>query len=138
MAVIYNIGLILSAAVGLWHFTVPYVFQWYSYIPNEYENLIVSINYVNIFFSLLLSGYSLLLLFFRKKIINGNKELLIMYGFMVFVWFCRTAITFIEPVPIKSAVCIVYGQQIGAFVIFLLQLIPFIFLLKAGRKIWVK
>jgi len=130
MRTLYSIGLLLSTAVGLWHFTVPYAYQWYSYIPNEYENLIVSIDYVNFFFSLLLSGYSLLLLFFRKKIFSGNKELLIMYGFMVFVWFCRTAITFIEPVPIKYLTWIVYGQQIGAFVVFLLQVIPLVYLLK--------
>jgi len=134
MAVLYIFGLLLSAIIGLLHFTVPYVFQWYSYIPNEYENLIVSINYVNIFFSLLLSGYSLLLLFFRKKIFNGNKELLIMYGFMVFVWFCRIVITFIEPVPLKSVPLVIYGQQIGAFIIFLLQLIPFVYLIKKVKN----
>jgi len=134
MGTLYSLGLILSAAVGLWHFTVPYMFQWYSYIPHEYENLIVSINYVNIFFSLLLSGYSLLLLFYKKKIFHGNKELLVMYGFMVFVWLCRTAITFIEPVPLKPAAWIVYAQQIGSFTIFLLQFIPLIYILKKGRK----
>jgi len=134
MAVLYIIGLLLSAIVGLWHFTVPYVFQWDLYIPDEYKNLNVVIDYMNISFSLLLSGYSLLLLFFRKKIFNGNKELLIMYGLMVFVWFCRIVITFIEPVPLTPAAWIIYGQQIGAFIIFLLQLIPFIYLIKKNKN----
>ena len=130
MEILYIIGLILSAAVGLWHFSVPYLFQWYSYIPNEYESLIVGIEWINFFFSLLLSGYSLLLIFFRKKIFSGNKDLFIMYGFMVFVWFCRVVITFIKPWPFEPIVLVAYGQQIAAFIVFLLQIIPFVYLLK--------
>jgi len=33
----------LSALVGMWHFFVPYLFQWYSCILNEYKNLIAGI-----------------------------------------------------------------------------------------------
>ena len=39
--------------VGLWHFTVPWMFGWASYIP--YETLVIPINYVNLCFSFLLS-----------------------------------------------------------------------------------
>jgi len=129
MGALYIIGLTLSTAVGLWHFTVPYLFKWRSYIPDEYKVLAVGIDWINFFFSLLLAGYSLLLLLFRKKIFNGNKELLIMYGFMVFVWFCRVAITFIDPWPLEPAAWPAYGQQIMSFVVFLLLLIPFAYLL---------
>jgi hypothetical protein len=132
MKILYTIGLGLSALVGLWHFTVPYLFQWYSYIPSQYKNLIVGIDWTNFFFSLLLAGYSIILMFMRKKAFNRNREVLIMYGFMVFVWLCRVLITFIEPWPLEPVMWAAYGQQIAAFVIFLLQLIPFVFLL--GKK----
>jgi len=130
MMVLYIIGLSLSTLVGLWHFSVPYLFQWYSYIPNENKSLIVGIDWINFFFSLLLAGYSLLLIIMRKKVFNRNKEIFIMYGFMVFVWFCRVVITVINPWPLEPAALVAYGQQTAAFVIFLLQLIPFIFLLR--------
>jgi hypothetical protein len=130
MEILYSIGLALSTLVGLWHFTVPYMFQWHSYIPNEYKNLIVGIDWTNFFFSLLLAGYSLILIFMKKRAFNKNKEILIMYGFMVFVWFCRVAITFIEPWPLEPIAWAAYGQQIVAFIIFLLQIIPFVYLLK--------
>jgi len=68
MAVLYIIGLSLSTLTGLWHFTVPYLFQWYSYIPNEYKSLITGIDWINFFFSLLLAGYSLLLYNEEKSI----------------------------------------------------------------------
>jgi hypothetical protein len=128
--VLYIIGLTLSTLVGLWHFTVPYLFQWYSYISNEYKSLIVGIDWINFFFSLLLTGYSLLLIIMWKKVFSRNKEIFIMYGFMVFVWLCRVIITFINPWPIEPVAMVAYGQQIAAFVIFLLQLIPFVCLLK--------
>jgi hypothetical protein len=31
MVLLYIIGLSLSTLVGLWHFTVPYLFQWCTY-----------------------------------------------------------------------------------------------------------
>ena len=53
----YYSGAAISLLVGLWHFTVPWMFGWASYIP--YETLVVPINYVNLCFSFLLSGLSL-------------------------------------------------------------------------------
>jgi len=134
MGVLYIIGLSLSTAVGIWHFTVPYFFQWHSYIPDEYKVLAVGIDWINFFFSLLLTGYSLLLLLLRKKIFNVNKDLLIMYGFMVFVWACRVAITFVDPWPLEPAAWPAYGQQIMSFVVFLLLLIPFAYLFRRNRR----
>jgi len=49
---------------------------------------------------------------------------------MVFVWFCRGVITFIEPLPLEPGAWAVYGQQIGSFVIFVLQLLPFVYFTK--------
>jgi magnesium-transporting ATPase (P-type) len=130
MKKMYIIGLCLSTLVGIWHFFVPYLFQWYSYIPNEYKNLIVGIDWTNFFFSLLLTGYSVLLIVLRKYVFNENKEILIIYGFMVFVWFCRVAITFINPWPLEPIAWAAYGQQIVSFIIFTLQFVPFVYLLR--------
>lgn len=127
------IAIALSMLVGIWHFFVPYMFQWYSYIPNEYGNLIVGIDWTNFFFSLLLTGISLLLILFCNKVFNGNGELFVFYGFLIFVWFCRVIITFIEPWPLEPIAWAAYGQQIAAFVIFIVQLIPFIYLLKQRK-----
>jgi len=134
MKILYLIGLILSALVGIWHFFVPYLYQWYSYIPNEYRSLIVGIDWINFFFSLFLTGYSILLIIMKEKIFNKNKEMFIMYGFMVFVWFCRVAITFINPWPLEPIAWVAYGQQIATFIIFLLQLVPFVYLMKRSSS----
>jgi hypothetical protein len=88
MTVLYIIGLSLSTLAGLWHFSVPYLYQWHSYIPNEYKNLIVAIDYVNFFFSLILAGYSLLLLLMRKKVFSKNKAIFIKnFSLCMDLWF---------------------------------------------------
>ena len=51
--IMYYVGAVISLLVGLWNFTVPWMFGWASYIP--YETLVVPINYVNLCFSFLLA-----------------------------------------------------------------------------------
>ena len=65
---IYYFTVITSMLVGLWHFFVPYMFQWYDYLPMQYENLIVGIDYTNYCFSTLLFGLSLLLTILGKRL----------------------------------------------------------------------
>lgn len=126
----YYTGIAVSFIAGIWHFFVPYLYQWYHYIPNQYENLIVGIDYTNFCFSLLLSGLSLLLILFGRKLLDGNKELLTIYGFLTVVWFCRSIMTIVEPWPLEPIVWAAYGQQIAAFAVFIMLLIPLIALLK--------
>ena len=131
MKLLYYIGTTLSMLVGVWHFFIPSMFQWYSYIPNEYDTLIVGIVWTNFFFSLLLSGMSFLLIILCKKVFGGSKDALIFYGFFVFVWFCRVAITFIVPWPLEPIAWVAYGQQIATFIILIMLILPFVSLLRS-------
>lgn len=65
--VLYYFVLSISMLIGLWHFFVPKMFRWYDYLPTQYENLIVGIDWTNYCFSLLLFGLSLLLIILGKK-----------------------------------------------------------------------
>ena len=67
--ILYFTTVVISALVGLWHFFVPWMFQWYDYLPMQYENLIVGIDYTNYCFSLLLFGLS------GKRPIRGCIEI---------------------------------------------------------------
>lgn len=68
--ILYYITVTVSMLVGLWHFFVPWMFQWYDYLPMQYENLIVGIDYTNYCFSLLLFGLSLMLILLGKKVLG--------------------------------------------------------------------
>ena len=74
--ILYYITVTVSMLVGLWHFFVPWMFQWYDYLPIQYENLIVGIDYTNYCFSLLLFGLSFMLLLLGRKALSLNKEVI--------------------------------------------------------------
>ena len=77
--ILYFITVVISALVGLWHFFVPWMFQWYDYLPMQYENLIVGIDYTNYCFSLLLFGLSVLLIMLGKRALAMNREVIYFY-----------------------------------------------------------
>ena len=95
--IMYYVGAAISLLVGLWHFTIPWMFGWASYIP--YETLVIPINYVNLCFSFLLSGLSLTVILWGKKVFAGNPE---------------------------SNVWMSYGQFGGSVLVCVLLLVPFI------------
>lgn len=113
--IIYYITVVVSMLVGLWHFFVPWMFRWYDYLPTQYENLIVGIDYTNYCFSLLLSGLSLLLLISGRKAMSLNKEVIIFYFFLTVVWIFRALLaTFIEPWPLDPIPAAAIGQLIAS------------------------
>lgn len=113
--IIYYITVVVSMLVGLWHFFVPWMFRWYDYLPTQYENLIVGIDYTNYCFSLLLSGLSLLLLISGRKALSMNKEVIIFYFFLTVVWIFRALLaTFIEPWPLDPTPAAAIGQLIAS------------------------
>ena len=88
--VMYYAGAAISLLVGLWHFTVPWMFGWASYIP--YETLVVPINYVNLCFSFLLSGLSLTVILWGKRCLQETRRRSIStafcwpFGFSGWLW----------------------------------------------------
>jgi len=100
--VLYYVTTVMSMLVGLWHFFVPVMFQWYDYLPMQYKNLIVGIDYTNYCFSLLLFGSSLLAIIWGKRALGENKEAKELYFFLTIVWIFRACLaTFIEPWPLE-------------------------------------
>ena len=78
------------------------MFQWYDYLPMQYKNLIVGIDYTNYCFSLLLFGSSLLLIIWGKRALGESKEAKELYFFLTIVWIFRACLaTFLEPWPLE-------------------------------------
>lgn len=111
---LYYFTVIMSALVGLWHFFVPRMFQWYDYIPAQYENLIAGVDYVNYCFSLLLFGLSALLAVLGKRALALHGEVIVFYIFLTAVWVFRAMLsTFIEPWPLEPVPAAAIGQLIA-------------------------
>ncbi|MDR4945685.1 hypothetical protein [Neobacillus cucumis] len=126
---LFSAGLVISSLIGILHFFAPYGFSWYSYIPNAPDEIYASIDYINFFFSLLLTGLSLILLFFKKKIFEGSSEIFIFYVFLVFTWFCRVLITIVIPWPTPLQKWLI----VGFLTEFIITLIPVIYLLRSRK-----
>ena len=50
--ILITIGSLISVGFGIWHFFVPKLWKWYSYIDSRAKELIVAVRAINIFFSL--------------------------------------------------------------------------------------
>lgn len=124
--ILLNIGLSMSLLFGIWHFIIPYMFDWYSYIPGAPRAIIVSIDWINFFFSLLLSGVSLILLIHQKQIMLKNKCTYSFFSLLVFTWFSRVLITFIHPWNIEYRFIEIMQILIFSFV-FIILIIPYLY-----------
>lgn len=115
ICVLYYITVVTSSLVGLWHFFVPWMFRWYDYLPMQYENLIVGIDYTNYCFSLLLFGLSIMLIMLGKRALGLNKEVIYFYYFLTVVWMFRACLaTFIEPWPLDPIPAAAIGQLVAS------------------------
>ena len=133
--VFYYISLSISMLVGLWHFFVPTMFNWYDYLPMQYENLIVGIDYTNYCFSALLFGSSLVLIILGKSAFSLNRETFVYYTFLTVVWVFRACLAaFIEPWPMEPVPAAAIGQLIGSVALAAMMVIVSISLLKARCK----
>ena len=137
--IIYYITVITSALVGIWHFFVPWMFQWYDYLPTQYENLIVGIDYTNFCFSLLLFGLSSMLIFLGKRALELNKEVIYFYYFLTIVWLFRACLaTFIEPWPLEPIPAAAIGQLVASDLLAVMMVFVSVCFVKTIRRtIWI-
>lgn len=134
--VLYYVSLAISMLVGLWHFFVPHLFQWYDYLPTQYENLIVGIDYTNYCFSALLFGISLILIILGKSAFSFNRETIIFYVFLTVVWVFRACLAvFIEPWPMEPIPAAAISQLVASVILAAMMVIVSVSLLRARHKI---
>ena len=122
--ILYYYTLSFSMLVGFWHFFVPHLYDWYDYLPMQYETLIVGIDYTNYCFSALLFGSSLVLIILGKSALSLNRETIIFYTFLTTVWVFRACLaTFIEPWPLEPVPAAAIGQLILSDLLALLMVL---------------
>ncbi|MBD3213197.1 MAG: hypothetical protein GF311_11375 [Candidatus Lokiarchaeota archaeon] len=85
----------------------------------------MAIVWTNFFFSLMLTGNSILLLILLQHIIEKEIIVLTFYGFMSLIWICRVIITII--LPWFGTYDLIFWIQFLAFLgITVILIIPFI------------
>ena len=135
LQILYYVSIVISALVGLWHFFVPWMFQWYDYLPTQYRNLIVGIDYTNYCFSLLLFGLSVMLILLGKRALAMNREVIYFYFFLTVVWIFRACLaSFIEPWPLQPIPAAAIGQLIASDVLAVMMIVVSVSFVRELRR----
>lgn len=86
-----------SIGFGIWHFFVPGVWKWYSYIHPTATELIVAVRAINVFFSISLVLFGALNILF---IFGGNTNrysIIVLLAATCILWLTRTVFQVIYP-----------------------------------------
>ena len=95
--ILVTIGSSASIAFGVWHFFVPSLWKWYSYINPNATELIVAVRAINVFFSLSLVLFGVLNLLF---IFSGNANrysIIALLAVTCILWLTRLVFQVIHP-----------------------------------------
>ena len=87
----------VTIGFGVWHFFVPKIYGWYSYIDENVSELITAIRATNVFFSLslvLIGTVNIIFAYFLKDNHQGFLVLMIMSSVL---WFIRVIMQLCYP-----------------------------------------
>jgi hypothetical protein len=114
--VLISIGSAASIAFGVWHFFVPRVWNWYSYIDASATELVLAVRAINVFFSLslVLFGVMNLLLAYGQ---NANRySVMVVLGATCVLWAARVAMQLAYPQGSMSP-ALQYGMLLSFVVV---------------------
>lgn len=114
--VLVSFGSISMIAFGVWHFFVPGIYKWYSYMSSSAPELAVAVRATNVFFSLSLVLIGIVNIIF---VFAGNRfALIVMLGMSCVLWAIRVVMQFVFPQGTINP-ALRYGMLIAFIAIFL-------------------
>lgn len=114
--VLVSFGSISMIAFGVWHFFVPGIYKWYSYMSSSAPELAVAVRATNMFFSLSLVLIGIVNIIFMFA---GNRfTLIVMLGMSCVLWAIRVVMQFVFPQGTINP-ALRYGMLIAFIGIFL-------------------
>ncbi len=122
-----SIGSIGTIGFGVWHFSVPGQWGWYSYIVPEATELVLAIGVVNMFFSLclvLIGSVNILFVYFSKD----RFALIVMLAVSNILWAARCILQVLYPQGSMNP-ALQYGMLAAFLIIFALFFISLLLVL---------
>lgn len=91
------IGSLSSIGFGIWHFFVPKIWNWYSFMDPKATELIVAVRAINVFFSLALVLFGVInFLFIYANHVNRYSIIVILSATSI-LWLTRLSFQLIYP-----------------------------------------
>jgi hypothetical protein len=114
--ILITLGSCASIGFGIWHFFVPKIWNWYSYIDSSATELVLAVRAINVFFSLslVLFGLMNLLMVYGQ---NANRySVLVVLGGTCALWATRVAMQLVYPQGSTNA-ALQYGMLLSFAVV---------------------
>jgi hypothetical protein len=131
--VLVTIGSFGSIGFGIWHFFVPQMWNWYSYIEPNATELVLAVQAINVFFSLslvLFGAVNILLIYGNKA---NSYSIIVMLSATSLLWITRVALQVIYPQgSINPA--LQYGMQSAFIGILICYLAPLALMVVQEKK----
>jgi hypothetical protein len=95
--ILTTIGSIISIGFGIWHFFIPGIWNWYSYIDKNATELVIAVRAINVFFSLLLVllGTANIIIVFRKQL--DRFSTIVILSISTILWTSRLILQIVYP-----------------------------------------
>jgi hypothetical protein len=113
--ILVTVGSVSSIGFGVWHFFVPSIWNWYSYIDINATELVVAIRAINVFFSLSLVLFGVVNILFIYGDQSNRYSITVMLAVTCILWLTRVVFQVIYPQGSVSPL-LQYGM-LSAFII---------------------
>ena len=90
-------GSFASIGFGIWHFFVPEIWKWYSYIDVNATELVAAVRAINVFFSLALVLFGVVNILFIYGDKSNRYSIIVMLAATSILWITRVAFQIIYP-----------------------------------------
>ncbi len=91
------IGSVSSIGFGMWHFFVPKVWNWYSFIDPKASELVVAVRAINVFFSLSLVLFGVINFLFMYGNHANRYSVLVILAATSILWLTRLSFQLFYP-----------------------------------------
>jgi len=120
-----TMGSCVSVAFGIWHFTVPGSWKWYSYIDAAATELVAAVRAINVFFSLSLVLFGLMNVFLIYEKTTSRYSLLVVLSATCILWLARVVMQLVYPQGSMSPI-LRYGMLAAFVTVFLFYVVSLI------------
>jgi hypothetical protein len=120
--ILVMIGSSASIGFGIWHFFVPKVWKWSSYIDSNATELVVAIRAINVFFSLSLVLFGMVNILFIYGGKSNRYSIIVMLAATCILWLTRLIFQLIYPQGSINPV-LQYGMLSAFVIVFLCYII---------------
>jgi hypothetical protein len=114
--ILISVGSAASVGFGVWHFFVPRIWNWHSYIDESATELVLAVRAINVFFSLSLVLFGLMNLLMAYGHNANRYSVAVVLSATCVLWAARVAIQLVYPQGSTSP-ALQYGMLVSFVVV---------------------